>query len=248
MKRMKGGVGAMEPIPFDVLIDILRKTSLFQGLSAVQLATIADEIQIQRFPAHDRVMAMQEVGDAVFIILEGAVKIYTGSPGQGYVTLSIQGAGETLGEINAADELGHSAHVVTLEPSVLLRLERHVLTSFVQTMPELAHNLICLLARRLRLSTVHIHVLATGDTKSRLARLLLGLASQYNHTFTSGHADEPFEIPLRLKQADLADMIGTARPHLNKVWSALKRDGVISISTNQRITILNREALLRHCR
>jgi len=230
----------------------LREMKLFHGLSSSQLAEVERAVEYVTLPAAARVMNIDEVSQAVFIILEGTVKVYAGHENEGSVMLGMAGRGEVLGEISAFDGLGHSATVMTLEPVVLVRIDSQRFMEMIRAMPLLLENLTRLIIRRLRLSTVRIHLLATGDTKCRLARLLMGLADQYHHSHADSHScsrtEEPVEIPLRLRQADLAAMIGTARPHLNKVLQVLQHEQAISISPEQRITILKRDLLLRHCR
>jgi CRP-like cAMP-binding protein len=202
-------------------------------------------------PANRKVLGMGEVGDAVFIILEGTVRIFTGSE-EGCVILSIAREGEVLGEINAADAQGYSAHAVTLEPCIFLRFGRHEFMQLAHDMPQLSHNLIHLLARRLRLCTMRIHALATGDTKGRLARLLLAFAGEFGVAESGAvcdarSGDEPVTIPVRLTQEDLSGMIGATRPHVNKVLSIFRESGLVSVDAGHRITIHNKAALLKHC-
>ncbi|MDQ3813205.1 MAG: Crp/Fnr family transcriptional regulator [Armatimonadota bacterium] len=233
-------------------VGTLRQVALLHGLSAAEKAKIERRVQYVTVPAKTTLMAPDEDCQAVSIILQGTVKVLTGSPGDGGILLALCGRGEILGEINAFDGQGHSATVVTVEPTLLARFDQQVFMELVRAMPLLLENLTRLIIRRLRFCTSRAHILATGDTKSRLARLLLALADQYDPGHDSSHTQsqsgEPFEIPLRLTQGDLADMIGTARPYLHDVLHVLTQQQAIALNPDHRITILQRDMLLRHCR
>jgi CRP-like cAMP-binding protein len=222
---------------------------LFRDLPASQLAEITEGLQITTLGSGRRLMTEKQRGDSIYIILEGTVKICTGREQDEQVVLNLCGPGETLGEINAIDAQGHSATVVTLEPCVLWRMERGFLLHCIQSMPQLSQNLSHVLTRRLRLSTVRIHVLATGDTQCRVARLLIGLADQFVDSSRHDEMTTPHEmtIPLRLVQSDLASMAGATRQHVSQVMTRFKQKRLISVDERYRITIHSREALCQHC-
>lgn len=221
----------------------LSEMSLFRGLDSKQMAAVENGLQLKIVPANTALITVDEAGEFVYVLLEGTVKIYAGRKAGDCVTLFIAGPGELLGDLNAFDGLGHQATVVALEPCILLHMEGDFFMHCVRTMPTLSHNLTRLLIRRLRASTARIHLLATGDTKNRLARLLLSLVDQFACEGANGH----LTIPLRLPQNDLADMIGASRQQVNKILTAFKRSKLVSVDANHRITVRCRATLIKHC-
>jgi CRP/FNR family cyclic AMP-dependent transcriptional regulator len=243
-------------------IPTLSQIPLFQGLAASEQSELTEDLEIVSFPAGSFLMEAGRKRSHTYFILQGTVKICSGNPSGSHALLGIAGVGEVLGEVlgevHAVDGLGHSASVIALEPCLCARMDNVRFCEIIKSVPQLSNNLVLLLARRLRLATTRIHSLTTGDTKCRLARLLLGFASQYSHAHQHMHQDErsrserkghlaPIEIPLRLKQEDLANMIGTTRPHLNQLLGLFKRDGIFSVSKEQRITIHMPQELERYC-
>jgi len=110
-------------------------------------------------------------------------------------------------------------------------------------MNSFARNLVYILNSRLRLSNEQIQTLASLDVNGRVARQLLAFADKY------GQCDEDGieQIHLRLTQSDIADLVGASRKRVNQVIVAFKRQELISIDDDYRITIHNREKLAHYC-
>ena len=75
------------------------------------------------FPAGASVLTAEQPGEAVYVILEGTAKVYVTHTDGTEVILAILGPGEIVGEMSAADSLGRSASVLTLEDSTLLWMD-----------------------------------------------------------------------------------------------------------------------------
>ncbi len=65
------------------------------------------------------------------MIVSGSVKVLAIRPAGTKVVLAVLGAGEVLGEMSAADSLGRSASVVTLEETTLLWMDRRTFSASV---------------------------------------------------------------------------------------------------------------------
>jgi CRP/FNR family transcriptional regulator, cyclic AMP receptor protein len=139
---------------------ILSEVSLFRGLHSEQLSKLAARLHPKTFPSGANVITAEEKGDSVYVILEGTAKVYVAHTDGTEVILAILGPGEIVGEMSAADSLGRSASVLTLEDSTLLWMDRHTFLSSMEEMPTIARNLIGILSRRLRLADTNTRSLA----------------------------------------------------------------------------------------
>jgi CRP/FNR family cyclic AMP-dependent transcriptional regulator len=97
----------------------LAETSLFNGLPLGQLEELVRYMRCKTFAAGTHVLSAEQPGDVVFVILNGTVKIELEQADGTSVILAVLGAGETVGEMSAIDNLGRSASVVTLEEATL---------------------------------------------------------------------------------------------------------------------------------
>jgi CRP/FNR family transcriptional regulator, cyclic AMP receptor protein len=222
---------------------ILSGTTLFSGLTAAQLATLGEHLHQRTFPAARTVVLAEQPGEVVFVILSGTVKVQIDQADGTEVILAVLGAGQSVGEMSAMDNLGRSANVVTIEESNLVWISRDVFGQCLETMPRLNYNLARILAARLRVANAQIQALATQDVYGRVARQLLTLAQEYGKDDPSGG----IVIPLRLTQGDLASLVGASRVRVNQALMGFRESGYISIDNANRVVIHNTMALAQRC-
>jgi CRP/FNR family cyclic AMP-dependent transcriptional regulator len=218
--------------------------ALFDGLTAEQLEVIRPLLRCKTLPAGTNVIAAELPGDALFIILSGTVKVQVEQSDGSEVILAILGRGQSVGEMSVTDKLDRSASVITLDESTLAWMDRVSFTACQRSMPRLTENLALILSNRLRIANAQIQALATQDVHGRVARQLLSLAEVYGtNASTNG-----IQIPMRLTQGDLANLVGASRVRVNQVLVLFKDAGYISVDGSYRITVNNKAALAARCR
>ena len=228
--------------PIDALS--LSRISVFRDLTPAELGRLSSLMRCKIFPAESNIITVEQPGEVVYVVRSGTVKIHVEQADGSDVILAILGAGEVVGEVSIFDRVGRSANVVTMEESALCWMGSAGFSECVRTMPQLALNLLSVLARRLRLADAQIQSLAALDVYGRVARQLLAFAEEYGEQQSDGGT----LIPLRLTQSDLADLTGATRVRVNQVLVDYKERGYISAGPDHRITIHNREALARRYR
>lgn len=216
---------------------------LFRGLPMAQLEQLNELLYRKRFPAGTSVMTAQQPGEAIYIVLEGTVKIYVDKPDGTEVILALLGAGDTVGEMSLVDSAGHSASVITMEKSTFLWLDRTSFHSCLEIMPGLTNNMLRMLSGRLRLANEQVLALSTLDVTGRVARQILAFAERYGRESGAGE----IKIPLRLTQSDLAGLVGASRERVNHAVVFLKQQSYISVKRNHHIVIHDRDALAARC-
>lgn len=215
---------------------------LFQGLSPEDLAQVESLVHERSFPAGSHVLAAEQPGEAVYFVLSGKLRIYLEEADGSTVTFAFLGPGDILGEMSLVDETLRSASAVTLEPSILLWLDRATFQRCLRTLPRLTLNLVRELTARLRRANEQITALSTLDVAGRVVRQLLALADQYGEPDRHGGV----HIPLPLTQGDLAEMVAATRERVNRVMVTLREEGALRVGPGHEITLLDRELLRRH--
>ena len=200
-------------------------------------------LQYKRSPTRAEIITAEHPGEIVYIILEGTVKVYIARPDGTEVILAILGAGEVVGEMSLVDSFERSASVLALEACTLLLMGRPAFWASLKEMPTMAHNLVNILSRRLRLSNARAESLAALDIYGRVAAQLLALAKEYGEATPNGDV----LIPLRLTQSDLASLIGASRVRVNQALGFYKKHNYLSVNRNNQIAIHDSEALGRRC-
>ena len=217
--------------------------SLFRGMPTRELERLAPLLHERNFPARASVLTAEQPGEAIYLIIEGSVKIHLLTPEGTEVILAVLGPGEIVGEMSLADSLGRSANVTTLEESALLWMDRRTFRSGVEGSTVLGRNLADVLSRRLRLANAHLLSLATLDVPGRVASQLLALAHEYGEEASDGVL-----IPITLIQADLAALVGASRVRVNQALGFFRKRNAISIDKDGRITVLDADVLSRRAR
>ncbi|NNJ11030.1 Crp/Fnr family transcriptional regulator [Chloroflexales bacterium ZM16-3] len=184
-------------------------------------------------------MRMDDPGEAIYLIVEGTVKIAVEQPDGSSVILAILGAGEVIGEMSVVQNTGRSATIITLERSTMLWMNRTTFQECMQTMSVMATNLARILASRLRLANEQILLFATQDVYGRVACMLLAFAREHGRP----QEDGSIQIPLRLTQTDLASLVGASRVRVNQVLSTYKDLGHISLGQKHYITLHDIDSL-----
>lgn len=216
----------------------LENIQLFSGLNASQKAWLAARLYRRTFPEGMELMIAGTPGEVVYFILSGTVKIYVPQANGTDVIVNLMGPGDTVGELSVLDSAGRSASVITLEETQAVWMSRSHFQEALQTIPELAQNLLRILSTRLRRTTEQIQTLASLSIPERVINQLLLIAENYGRVRPEG-----IYIPIRLTQGEIAELVGASRKRVNQVMVSLKRSGLISSDAQAHITLHNAEAL-----
>jgi CRP/FNR family cyclic AMP-dependent transcriptional regulator len=223
--------------------NILTELSLFNGLTADQLAWLREQMRPKTLPAGEHLITAAQPGKIVYFVLRGTVKIHVEQADGHDVILAILGRGDTVGEMSMIDSVGRSASVLALEETSLLWMDGAVFQRALREIPDLAFNLVRMLTARVRMANEHVQALAALDVRGRVARQMLAFADRYGEPTPGGHT----LIPIRLTQRDMADMVGASRKRVNQVMVFFKNQGMIAVDGDGQITIKRRDGLVRYC-
>lgn len=218
--------------------------ALFEGLSREHLAQLSGLLRPRTFPAGATFITAEQPGEAVYVIVAGAVKVYIDDADGNEVIFAILVAGEVVGEMSLLDCASRSANVITLEETTVYWMDRSSFQQCLNSMPAIQRNLTRLLCERLRMANARIQSLALQDVEGRVAHQLLVLAENYGRANANGEV----LIPFRLTQSDLASLIGATRVRVNQVIATYKQRKYLSVDHDYRITIHNQIALGRRAR
>ena len=183
------------------------------------LAAIASTGVSRSYPKGKVLIREGDVGDALFIILTGRVKVYASNDEGREVVIDFHGPGEYVGEMSL-DGAPRSASVVTVEPTTCAVVDRERFRDFVLAHPDFALNLVLKLIHRVRVATENVKSLALSDVYGRLARLLNALAEPNGDVRV---------VPEKLTHAEIAARVGASRDMVGKLLKDLVAGGYIAI-------------------
>ena len=202
---------APEPLPDDIL------------------RAIAASGVVRTFPRNTVLIHEGDVGDSLYILLSGRVKVYASNDSGREVVINFNGAGEYVGEMSL-EGAPRSASVVTTEPVTCAIVTRDRFRDFIAANPDFAQHLIRTLIHRARHATENIKSLALSDVYGRLVRLINALATEQEGRLV---------VPERLTQQDIAERVGASRDMIGKLMKDLVGGGYLLVE-DRRITVLKK--------
>jgi CRP/FNR family cyclic AMP-dependent transcriptional regulator len=133
---------------------VLGTIQLFRGLAPTGLERIAAIAGEESHRTNSFVFREGEIGDKLFLILEGKVRISRNLAGMGEEALAVLGPGEAFGEMSLIDDVPRSADAVVHEDCRLLVITREAFEDLLFIHKDLAYeilwNFIKTLSGRLR--------------------------------------------------------------------------------------------------
>ena len=196
----------------------LKAVPFFTQLSDRELDVVRAVATEKGYPKNAVVLTEGEMGDSLFMIQSGKVKVFIGDEDGREITLKILGPGDFFGEMSMIDKQPRSASVTTIEAATFLVLSHAAFERCVEQAPRIANMVMRVLAQRVREADRKIGTLALMDVYGRVASTLLELS-----VYSNGKL-----------------MVGASREMVNRILKDLSDRGFISIESKS-ITIINRE-------
>lgn len=144
----------------------LARVAFFDGLTRDALALIANATTEESHATGTRIFQYGDVGDKLFIILDGKVRISRDIAGVGEEALAVLGQGEVFGEMSLVDEFPRSADARVHERCRLLVMTKEEFDNLLFLHKDLAYevlwNCVRTLSARLRETNDKLTFLTTS--------------------------------------------------------------------------------------
>lgn len=207
--------------------DPLKLFPLLDDLDEEELELVRKMLVLRKYRKKSLIIFEDDVGNCLFIIKKGRVKISIIAPDGGEAILAILGEGDFFGELSVIDGLTRSASVTSIDEVELLMMSREDFMKILEEVPKIAITLLKELAGRIRKSDSQISSLSLLDAKGRVAVTLIRLAEDIGK-IKEGKV-EVAELPL---QRDLANIAGTSRETISRVLKRFEDEGHCLIEHN----------------
>ncbi|MGH3580543.1 MAG: Crp/Fnr family transcriptional regulator, partial [Mycobacterium sp.] len=165
-----------------------------------------------------------EPGDRLYIILEGKVKIGRRTADGRESLITVMGPADMFGELALFDPGPRTSTVTTLTEVKAVTMDREALHAWVLGRPEIAEQLLRVLARRLRRTNSALSDLIFTDVPGRVAKQLLDIAKRFGKP--EGNV---LHVTHELTQEELAQLVGASRETVNKALSDFAQRGWIKL-------------------
>ncbi len=220
----------------------LRSAPLFSALDDDAAAAMRASMIEQRLTKGDVLFSEGDIGDKLFLIDAGKIKLGHTAPDGRESLIAVLGAGEMLGELSLFDPGPRTATAVAVTKSKVLWMGHDALLPWLVGRPDLAVSLLASLARRLRRTNEAMADLVFSDVPGRVAKALLDLGSKFGEACPEG-----LLVSHDLTQEELAQLVGASRETVNKALADFSQRGWIRIEQRQ-VTLRDVERLEQRSR
>jgi CRP/FNR family cyclic AMP-dependent transcriptional regulator len=195
------------------------------GHDPIAAAPLSDSVrrlarrgELRRLRKGVQLITEGDCGDTIYIVLSGLLRAYSVGSDEREITYGNYSAGEYLGEMGLDGE-PRSAHVETLEPTLVVVIARMTLEQHLHDEPAFAFELLNKVIRRARAATVGMKQIALNDVYGRLKALLDGLARPAP---AGRRVIEPAPT-----HKEMSQRLGCSREMISRVTKDLERGGFI---------------------
>lgn len=210
------------PFSAEDKLDLLLRVPLFEGLSEHALKAIAPNIRVLAVERRDELFYKGDVGEQLFVIVDGPFKALTTSREGDEVVFEVMGPGDVFGESVLMDGAPRIQTVRAIDSASLIALDRRDLLAFMRAEPEVALRLLARLTERVRALCSFFEDVHYLNLPERLARKLVALSERFGRQQAGSVC-----IDLRLSQEEWGDLVGATRESVNKQLKAWGEAGLV---------------------
>lgn len=221
---------------------ILARSAIVQGVEPAAVSALISQLQPVDFPRGHTVFVEGEPGDRLYIVISGKVKIVRSAPDGRENLLTILGPSDMFGELAIFDPGPRTSSVTTVTQVRAVSMDREALRAWIAGRPEIAEQLLRVLARRLRRTNDNLGDLIFTDVPGRVAKQLLQLVRRFGAQ--EGNA---LRVTHDLTQEEIAQLIGASRETVNKALADFSQRGWIRVE-GKSVLVLDPERLAKRAR
>ena len=208
----------------------LHESPYFSNLNDEELNLVQKLVFEKEFQRGNLITLEGEPAEALYFVFSGAVKIFkTSSDGKEQI-FSLARPGGSFNDVPVFDGASNPFSAQAMGPVVIYGIEKRDLAVILRDHPQVALNVINVLAGHVRHLTSLVEDLSFRPVIRRVAKILL----EYSGGDTGSVQ--------RLTQQEMAAMAGTAREVVARSLKALESKGALRMDRH-RIVITDREAL-----
>ncbi|GAB6098365.1 Crp/Fnr family transcriptional regulator [Halanaerocella petrolearia] len=202
----------------------LAKINIFQDLNKQELKEIDRITYKETYQKNEIIFLEEEIGDAIYIIVDGLVKVFKMDETGREKTLSLLSKSDFFGEMALLDNNLRSASVKAIKDCQVLVIEKSKFKQVVAEYPEISLKIIAILSQRLRKANDQIQNLTFKSVQERLEAELKELARKYGVQKKVG-----ILITKQITHQELANLVGTTRATITKSLNKMAEEDKILI-------------------
>ena len=215
----------------------VREEHLFCNLSLSAVQRLNEIKSTAVYPKSTMLFIEGQQPRGVFVLCAGKAKLFTSSSDGKTIITKISGAGDVLGLNAAISNRPYEVTAEMTEPGQANFIARDALLQFLREYGEVALRVAEQLSRNYYTAYEEIRTLGlTSSPSEKFAKLLLSWSPK------AGSASEPAQMKLTLTHEEIAEMIGTTRETVSRLFADFKKRQLLQLKGSTLI-IRNKPAL-----
>lgn len=221
-------------ISFSEMEPFIRKVEIFKHLPSPVLSGVVQRIKMNKYKKGQRIILEETEAEGVFFVFSGSVKLTKQDEQGNEMIVCIKKKGEIFAEACLFNQTSscYPATAVMLTDGELAFLNKRDLEMELLNQPELAIQMIRYMSEQLQELTSTLRDIALLDVYTKTIKTLERLALKFK---VEGFARYNIEIPLNVQE--FATVVGVSRESISRVFSKLKKDGIIDLRERKIIIV-----------
>jgi CRP/FNR family cyclic AMP-dependent transcriptional regulator len=215
----------------------LRADRIFCNLPASALQTFESIKSATAYPPGAVLFVEGQLPRGIFVLCKGSAKLSINSPGGKTMIVKLAEPGEVLGLSATMSGKPYEVTAQTIDPCQVNFIKRDDFLKFLKDDVEVCFKVAEQLGEKYHNACKEVRLLGLSHSAAeKLAMLLLDWNSR------SGDAKPEPRLTLRLTHEEIAQMIGTSRETVTRLFSDLKKQEIVQ-TKGSTLVIRNTEAL-----
>jgi CRP/FNR family transcriptional regulator, anaerobic regulatory protein len=210
-----------------------RPLALCGALAPADIGVMAAIAHPRKIEAGKQLIQEGDPAEDVFTLTDGMLKLYKLMPDGRRQITGFMIPGDFIGLAYGQSYI-YSAEAVVQTHAC--RFRRSALLERMAEHPELEHRLLGLASNELAAAQSQMLLLGRKSARERLASFLVGLAER--RQVAEGEA-----MSLPMSRSDIADFLGLTIETVSRVFTAMRKDRLISLPDKHSVKIVDLEAL-----
>jgi CRP-like cAMP-binding protein len=196
--------------------------SFVQQLPDADRAALLDAGTPLRFEDDEILLVQGDIGDFVYVLTSGLVKVIVGAVSGAQTTLAIRSRGDLVGEFALLDNKPRTATARAAGPVTALKIGGTAFLALAGRSPEVQAVVTRYLLAKMRSTTERRAAERVWDARECLAQVLYELGRQHPQFDSDGM------IRIPITQSELGELAGVAVSTAERVLKDLRKRGAVS--------------------
>lgn len=206
------------------IMDRLSRVSIFDELTEIQLAKIAELSVQEKFRKGQYLFRQGDSAQWLYLIMRGRIKLVKHAPTGATTIIEIYSVGDELSSSALIEDGPYPASARALTDGIIVKLSKSVFKKMLHEWPKVSFNVMRELGIKYQDVVNNLSSLAVYKVEGRLCRVISGLTRRYG---VYGDCRGVI-LDISLTRQDLADITGTTLETTIRTLNKLRNAGLIT--------------------